>query len=114
MADVTAEPLKVPPGPLLAFWQAFRENRGAVSGLVVLGFIVFCAIFASVLAPHDPLKIYDGKGYLPPAWQEKGPTGQAGDPSFIFGDDLDGKYDRALRKIGEALGHPVRAIWQRV
>lgn len=22
------------------------------------------------------------------------------DPSFIFGDDLDGKYDRALRKIG--------------
>ena len=29
-----------PPGPLRAFWRAFRENRGAVLGLGVVSFIL--------------------------------------------------------------------------
>lgn len=85
MVDVTAEPLKVPPGPLLAFWQAFRENRGAVSGLVVLGFIVFCAIFAGFIAPHDPLEQFRGFTKLPPAWFD------AGDTRFLLGTDALGR-----------------------
>jgi len=72
-------------------WTRFTKNKMAVAATVVLLFFVLVAIFAPVLAPHDPLKIYDGKGYLPPAWQEKGPTGQAGDPRFIFGTDSLGR-----------------------
>ena len=30
------------------------RNRGAVIGLVVLGVLVFCAIFADVISPYDP------------------------------------------------------------
>ena len=44
-------------------------------------FFVLVAIFAPLIAPHNPLKIYSGKGSLPPAWEARGPTGKAGDRS---------------------------------
>lgn len=61
-----------PPGPLLAFWRAFRENRGAVIGFAFVCTIVFCAIFANVLAPYDPLEQYRDATKLPPVWVEGG------------------------------------------
>ena len=36
------------------FWFYFSQNRGAVVGLVVFLLLVVVAIFAGVLAPHDP------------------------------------------------------------
>ncbi len=59
-----------PPGPFKAFWRAFRENRGAVIGLIVVVAIVFIAVFAGVLAPHDPLEQFRGFSKLPPFWAE--------------------------------------------
>jgi dipeptide transport system permease protein len=61
-----------PPGPLLSFWRAFRENRGAVIGFAFVCFIVLCAIFADVLAPYDPLEQYRDATKLPPVWAEGG------------------------------------------
>ena len=43
--------MAAPPGPLLAFWRSFRENRGAVIGLAVVCSVVFIAVFANVIAP---------------------------------------------------------------
>jgi len=74
-----------PPGPLLAFWRAFRENRGAVLGLAVISLIVFTAIFAGFLAPHDPLEQYKGFTKLPPFWME------GSDPRFLLGTDAVGR-----------------------
>jgi dipeptide transport system permease protein len=85
MADVTSGNIKAPPGPYLAFWRAFRENRGAVFGLIVLSIIVFCAVFANFIAPHDPLEQYRGFTKLPPAWFDKG------DPRFLLGTDALGR-----------------------
>jgi dipeptide transport system permease protein len=62
----------VPPGPLLSFWRSFRENRGAVIGLVIVCFVVFIAIFANILAPYDPLEQYRNVTKLPPVWAEGG------------------------------------------
>ena len=62
----------VPPGPLLSFWRSFRENRGAVIGLWVLTFIIVMALFAPILAPHDPLEQYRDFTKLPPVWTENG------------------------------------------
>ena len=42
------------PSPLVAFWAAFRENRGAVFGLAVVTLVVLLAIFADVVAPYSP------------------------------------------------------------
>jgi peptide/nickel transport system permease protein len=36
------------------FWKAFARNRGAVIGLVILGVVVLCAVFAGVLYPQSP------------------------------------------------------------
>lgn len=36
------------------FWKAFARNRGAVVGLVILGLVVLCALFADVIYPESP------------------------------------------------------------
>ncbi len=36
------------------FWFYFRENTGAVIGLGVFVFVCLIAIFADLIAPHDP------------------------------------------------------------
>ncbi len=72
-------------------WVRFTKNKLAVAASFVLLFFTFVALFAPVLAPHDPLRIYDGKGYLPPAWEKQGPIGQPGESQFIFGTDSLGR-----------------------
>ena len=64
--------MAAPPGPLLAFWRSFRENRGAVIGLAVVCAVVFIAIFANVIAPYSPIEQYRGFTRLPPVWVEGG------------------------------------------
>jgi dipeptide transport system permease protein len=71
LPSAAARPQK-PPGRLLAFWRSFRENRGAVIGLVVVSIIIFIAIFANFLAPHDPFEQFRGFTKLPPIWVEGG------------------------------------------
>jgi dipeptide transport system permease protein len=85
MVDASISQAVIPPGPLKAFWNAFRENRGAVTGLVILSLIVLCAVFANFLAPHDPLAQFRGFSKLPPAWFENG------DPRFLLGTDAVGR-----------------------
>jgi dipeptide transport system permease protein len=45
---------RTPPSPLRELWRDFARNRGAVVGLAVVGVLLFCAIFADVVAPYDP------------------------------------------------------------
>ncbi len=74
-----------PPGPLAAFWRAFRENRGAVAGLAVVAAICLVAIFAPLLAPHSPVEQFRGFSKLPPFWEE------GSDPRFLLGTDAVGR-----------------------
>lgn len=72
-------------------WQRLIRNKAAVAGMIVIVLFVFVALFAPVLAPHNPLQINDGLGYLPPAWVDKSPSGQSGDPRFLLGTDTIGR-----------------------
>ena len=74
-----------PPGPLTAFWRAFRENRGATIGLAVVAIIVFMAVFANFLSPHDPLEQFRGFSKLKPFWMG------GSDPRFLLGTDAVGR-----------------------
>jgi dipeptide transport system permease protein len=65
-------PVYAPPGRLAGFWRSFRENRGAVLGLAVVSLIVLVAIFANVLAPHNPIEQFRNFTKLPPVWEKGG------------------------------------------
>ncbi|KQT64197.1 MULTISPECIES: ABC transporter permease subunit [unclassified Aureimonas] len=70
---------------LKEFWFYFSVNKGAVIGLVVFAAIVLIAIFAPVLAPHDPA-IQDRSALLvPPVWQA------GGNWTYILGTDAVGR-----------------------
>ncbi|ALG73439.1 peptide transporter [Azospirillum thiophilum] len=70
----TPEPVAAsrPPHPLAEFWYHFRQNKGALAGLVVILLIALIAVFAGVIAPHDPDIQYRDAILTPPVWQEGG------------------------------------------
>jgi oligopeptide transport system permease protein len=74
-------------------WHALIRNRAAVAGMVVIVIFALIAIFASALAPQDPLEIHDGKSFLPPRWVEAEPGGspKSGEPEFFLGTDSIGR-----------------------
>lgn len=70
---------------LAEFWYYFSENRGAVIGLVFFLFLVLLAIFAPIVAPHDPTAQYRDAVLIPPVWQEGGRA------EFLLGTDAVGR-----------------------
>ena len=94
MADVSeteheAEPIaaqtSMQRAALTEFWFYFRENRGAVLGLVVLVLLVLMAIFAPLIAPFGPSDQFRDALLVPPPWA-------GGDhPEFLLGTDPVGR-----------------------
>ncbi|SMG41514.1 ABC transporter permease subunit [Paracoccus sp. J56] len=70
---------------LKEFWFYFSQNRGAVIGLVVFAILVLTALFAPLLAPHDPTHQYRDALLVPPFWQEGGRA------EFLLGTDAVGR-----------------------
>ena len=69
------------PSPLKEFWLSFRQNKGAVAGLVFMSIVIFCALFAPLISPHDPLEQYRDHLLTPPAWVA------GGSAQFLLGTD---------------------------
>ncbi|AWK85469.1 ABC transporter permease subunit [Azospirillum thermophilum] len=79
--DVAASvPTAQPPHPLTEFWYHFKQNKGALIGLVVIVLIALVAIFADVITPHDPNIQYRDAILTPPVWD-------GGSWRFILGTD---------------------------
>jgi oligopeptide transport system permease protein len=72
-------------------WRRLLRNKAAVMGMVIILFFLLVAIFAPVIAPHNPLQLHSGKGFLPPAWVKHSSTGKTGDPQFLLGTDTLGR-----------------------
>jgi dipeptide transport system permease protein len=70
---------------LAEFWFYFAENRGAVIGLWVFVALVLIAIFAPLLAPHEPYLQYRDAVLVPPVWQEGGRS------AYLLGTDAVGR-----------------------
>ncbi len=76
---------QLPLHPLAEFWLYFRENKGAVVGLLVVLVIALAAIFADIIAPHPPNEQYRDALLMPPVWQEGGAV------RFLLGTDAVGR-----------------------
>ena len=84
MADATFE-LQAPPSPWVELWRDFRRNRGAIIGLVVVGLMVFCALFADLIAPYSPSEQFRDAFLRPPSWTP------IGGHRFLLGTDPVGR-----------------------
>ena len=84
-AAAAAAVQSAPPHPLREMWSYFRQNRGAVIGLVVVCLIILTALFADVIAPHPPTLQYRDATLVPPAWQAGGSS------RFLLGTDPVGR-----------------------
>jgi peptide/nickel transport system permease protein len=68
---------------LTVAWRlaAFRSEGFPLIPMSILGGLLFVAIFANVLAPHDPEVGTLGERFRPPVWQ------QGGSEKFLLGSD---------------------------
>jgi ABC-type dipeptide/oligopeptide/nickel transport system permease subunit len=66
--------------PFQEFWYFFRQNRGAVIGLVLIVAFILVAIFAPILAPYSESEIFADALSLPPSFS-------GGISKFILGTD---------------------------
>jgi dipeptide transport system permease protein len=73
------------PSRMAAFWRSFRENRGAVGGLVVVVVIVLLALLADVVAPYAPNEQFRDAVRAAPMWADGGSS------RFILGTDSLGR-----------------------
>jgi dipeptide transport system permease protein len=74
-----------PPSPARELWRDFRRNRGAVIGLAVVGLLVFCALFANLIAPYHPAEQYRDATLRPPS------LSPVGGHVFLLGTDPVGR-----------------------
>jgi peptide/nickel transport system permease protein len=77
-APVTPVPAVIEPSVWARAWDSdiawsFRHSPVAVTAAVIAFICVFCAVFANLVAPHNPFDLATlelGDARLPPAWME--------------------------------------------
>ena len=83
MADIAVTSLATPPSRLSAGLK--RGGARLWVGAALAAILLLAAVFAPVLAPHDPLEQDLLSAQLPPAWM------QGGEPGYILGTDSLGR-----------------------
>jgi ABC-type dipeptide/oligopeptide/nickel transport system permease subunit len=83
MADIMVTPIASPPSRMIAGLK--RGGPRLWIGAALTAILVLAALFAPMLAPHDPLEQDLLSAQLPPMWM------QGADPSYIFGTDSLGR-----------------------
>ncbi len=69
-------------------WYSFRSSPMAMLSATVALLCIVCALFAGLIAPHDPFDLATlelGDSMLPPAWM------QGGLPKYLLGTDEQGR-----------------------
>ena len=69
-------------------WHSFRGSPTAIAAAAVAALCLFAAVFANVIAPHDPFNLATlelSDSMLPPAWMQGGTT------KYLLGTDEQGR-----------------------
>lgn len=67
-AEITAQP----PHPFVEGWHYFRQNKGALAGLILFATFILIAALAPLIAPYTPDAQDRAAVLAPPAWQAGG------------------------------------------
>ncbi|MBU7314539.1 ABC transporter permease [Paenibacillus oleatilyticus] len=60
------------PGRAARIIRSLLKSKTGTIGFIIVVAVVFMAVFASAVAPHDPAKTSAAKRLLPPMWMAKG------------------------------------------
>jgi len=92
MSAIPAAPVAAPSALARFFagdiWHSFRNSPMAIGAAVVALACTFCALFAGVIAPHNPFDLATlelSDSMLPPAWM------QGGQSKYLLGTDEQGR-----------------------
>jgi peptide/nickel transport system permease protein len=69
-------------------WHSFKNSPVAIAAAVIAAICLFCALFANVIAPHNPLDLATldlADARLPPAWMDEGKA------RYLLGTDDQGR-----------------------
>lgn len=77
--DEDAEDIRSRPSKYRRFWRRFMRNKLGVIGLLVFLGVIFTAIFAEQIAPHDPTQLHYDSIMEPPSRE------------FLLGTDSQGR-----------------------
>ncbi|MDQ3696290.1 MAG: ABC transporter permease, partial [Chloroflexota bacterium] len=74
-------------------WRQFRRNKMAIIGLAYLALLAVVAIFATAIAPHNPVQsdVKTAGQYRQAAWIENVSPTKSGDWSYPLGTDSIGR-----------------------
>lgn len=98
MSEVTMETAR--PG----VWRKMRGNTGALIGGTLLAVIVLIALFAPLLAPHDPIAQDLTRRLLPPFWHDRSVPGHLLGTDHLGRDYLSRLIYGARVSLGVGLG----------
>ncbi len=72
-------------------WRRLRRNKASMASLFVIAFFAVVAIFAPVLAPHNPVTQTSNNSMRPPIWVRTDDPNRAPSPEHPFGTDRIGR-----------------------
>ncbi len=74
-------------------WRRLKKNKAAMVSIAFLLFLVFVAIFASIIAPLNPIKsdVVHGGPFRQAAWVSKPTPLQTGNWKYVLGTDAIGR-----------------------
>lgn len=100
IAQASEQAVDVPNAPYEA-WRRFRQNRSALAGLICIGALIIVAVFAPLIATHNPIYIPEGHALLRPSRAHFFGTDQLG--RDIFSRVVYGARTSLVVGIGAAL-----------
>jgi len=62
-------------GKVYEFYKQYKKNKAALVGAYIVLALIFCALFAPILTPSDPLIQNLDQRLIPPIWSEGGMSG---------------------------------------
>lgn len=83
-------PFSRPSATLRVLRVAARKPLSTLGALVIVA-LVFTAVFADVVAPHDPIRVYSGQALRPPGTTARATADGTQPAGFILGTDDKGR-----------------------
>jgi oligopeptide transport system permease protein len=72
-------------------WRRLSRNRAALVSIVIIVFFAIVAIFAPVIAPHNPVLQTSNNSLRLPAWVHDANPTRTGNSSYLLGTDAVGR-----------------------